>query len=513
VAQKLLYPLRDFSLGINDKDDPALIADNALVDAQNAIVGRGYVSKRYGYTKYNATALAAAVHLLYTFYKNSGNELLAVSGTKVYKDAAGTFSQIPFNVITALASNDVQMVTYKDRSQNDVVLIADQGKLKVYNGTNVGEVTPHTPTPSPGEADTVGANDLGTNFAAFRAIAIKQDRIFALANGNVKNRLCFCHRDPDLGYAVYDYWPAKYFYDMVSDQNDESITLRTFRNAVIVFNRRSMWSLTGDGTTVKDYNLWRINVPSGLIAKDSIAFVGNFIFYLSDDHVYRLFSTDQDYISAEIVSYNVENTLKGISAADKAQAKAIYFDNKYWLSFPSGLTLVYDVLLNAWTKFTNIAANGFIERDEELYFSHSSGYVYKFDPAVFSDDGVAISGKVKLKRQDYGFPVQDKKFRRAWFVAKQFDAESSTFSAKAIVDTVEILLEDKEGSTILSSDESLVWDEGDWDEASWDFKEMVQIETRLREKGKTIQYEITFDGLNQPFTLYQVVTEYKLKKP
>lgn len=511
---KLLYALPDFSYGLNDKSDPAIMADNSLSDVQNAIIGRGFISKRHGYTKYNAVAIPAAVKRLYTFYKNNGtSEFLAVSNAKLYKDAAGTFSQIPFNIITALTSSDTSMLTYKNRSLADVVLIADGGKLKVYNGTDVREVTPHTPT-TPEQTDP-GLNDLNL-LTNFRAIAIKQDRIFALGHPTVKNRLSFCHHDPTLGYAVYDYFPATHFFDLVSEQNDESITLRTFRNAIIVFNRRSMWSLTGDGRTINDYDLKRINVPSGCIAPESVAYVGNDLFYLSDDGIYSLYSTDRDYISAELVSVvkdgqggiisSVETTLKGISLADKAKAVGEYSDNKYYLSFPSGLTLVYDTILRCWTKWTNVPANDFLERNGVLYFSTNSGFIYKFDPTLFNDDGDAIPFMMKTKNTHFGNEAQIKKYRTCKIIAKQYESETSTFSLKVIIDDITIDIAD------ISTDESLVWDEGDWDETNWDFKNVVIKDAKLRKKGYNIQYMITNESDGQPLTIYRIDQVYKLKQ-
>lgn len=49
MSKKYLQPMRDFSLGIHDKTASNLIPDNALVEAQNAVLGRGSVSKRNGY--------------------------------------------------------------------------------------------------------------------------------------------------------------------------------------------------------------------------------------------------------------------------------------------------------------------------------------------------------------------------------------------------------------------------------------------------------------------------------
>lgn len=49
---KQLSGLRDFSAGINVKDAATLIPDNALTEAQNAIINKGYVSKRHGYERH-----------------------------------------------------------------------------------------------------------------------------------------------------------------------------------------------------------------------------------------------------------------------------------------------------------------------------------------------------------------------------------------------------------------------------------------------------------------------------
>jgi hypothetical protein len=512
VTQKLLYPLRDFSLGLNDKDDPALIPDNALTDVQNAIIGRGFIAKRDGYQKYNTAPLPGPASKLYTMYKNNGtNEFLAVSNLALYKDTAGVYAPVPFSGITTLTSNAVSMLTYKDRTLADVALIADGGKLKVYNGTNVQIVPTYTPTT--GEATDPGSNDL-VNLTNFRSIAIKQDRIFALGHATVKNRLSFCHHDPIKGYAMFDYWPATFFFDLVSEQNDESLMLRTFRNAIIVFNRRSMWCLTGDGRTINDYDLRRINVPSGCIAPESVAYVGNDLFYLSDDGVYRLYSTDRDYISADLVSVvqsgksitgSVETALKGISLADKAKAVGEYFDNKYFLSFPSGLTLVYDTILRCWTKYTNVQANDFIERDGSLYFSSANGYVYVFTPGTYNDDGQAIPFLMKTKNTEFGYDAQVKKYRTLKIGAKQFESQSSVFSLDAVIDDIVIHIDD------ITTDESGVWDEGNWDAVTWDFKNVVLKNAKLRKKGYNIQYLITNEIIDQPLVIYRLEQVFKIK--
>lgn len=518
MAQKLLQVLNDFSLGINETVSPNLIPNNALVDAENCILGKGFVKRRGGFVKYS-NQLLHPIKSLYEYFKNNGSkELLAVSDLKLHKNNNGVLETIPFNTITALSSSQPKMITYKDRNIKDVVLLADKGKLKVYNGTDVREVNPHTPkdntsTGGGNELTDPGTNDLA-NLTNFRAITLnKYERVFAAAHPTVKNRVSFCHLDPILGYAVYDYFPATHFFDLATIDNDEIVELKLFRDAVIVFCKRSIWAIYGDGRTLADYEIKKINVPDGCISSESIKEVGNNIFYLSDNHIYSLFSTDENFISAEIISHvketgsNIEQTLKSISLTDKEKAVAIFFESKYYLSFPSGLTLVFDTTLGSWTKYTNIKANSFLDQDGVLLFSSDSGYIYRFDDNVFNDDGQPINFSLALKNMDFGYPVNDKKFRRLWTIAQQYDVESSSFNVKAKIDYIERELTD------ISTDQSLVWGEGKWGEVHWGYKEVVQNSLRIRDKGKNIQLIISSNEIDQPLIIYGFALQYKLKKP
>lgn len=496
--------LRDFSLGLNDKDDAYMIDQRQLAAVQNAIIERGVISKRHGFKKYTPVAINA-IHKLYDFYKSDGTkEFLAVSNLSLYKDTSGTLGAIT----GALTSNSVQILTYKNRSLQDVVLLADGGGLKVYNGTNVSAVTAHTPTAP--ESTDPGSNDL-VNLTKFRAIAIKKDRIFAAAHATVKNRLSFCHRDPTLGYAVYDYWPATFFFDVATDENDEIVQLKVFRDAIIIFCKRSVWILTGDGRTITDYTLHRINVPSGCIAPDSVVEVGNFIFYLSDDHVYSLFSTDQNYVSAEPVNVNIESTLKAISKSDKEKARGYYFDNKYYLSFPDGTCLVFDTLLKAWTEWTNVQANSFLNRDGVLFFANNNGLIYQFDETIYNDDGTAIAFSMSTKNMDFGADINPKELRRMWVVNKQYPSTASTFTLQAVIDYNTYIITN-------NAEQPLVWGQGNWGSTLWGFVDVLQNEVDFRDlsdvnsKGKTVQFIISNTVLDQPISIYGLIVEYKLRK-
>jgi hypothetical protein len=52
MSDKLLGYLKDFSAGLNVQDAANLIPENTLTEAENAVIGRGFVSKRPGYEQH-----------------------------------------------------------------------------------------------------------------------------------------------------------------------------------------------------------------------------------------------------------------------------------------------------------------------------------------------------------------------------------------------------------------------------------------------------------------------------
>jgi hypothetical protein len=385
------------------------------------------------------------------------------------------------------------------------VLLADTGKLKVYNGTDVQDVSPHVPTGD--EPTDPGANDL-ISLNNFRAIAIKKDRIFAAAHPTVKNRVSFCYHDPFIGYAVYDYWPATHFIDIAPDENDEIVELKVFRDALLIFCTRSVWLLTGDGINLTDYQLTRVNVPTGCISPQSVQMVGNEVFYMSEDHVYSLYSTDQNYISSKVVSESIEETIQKYSHSDRQKAVGYTFENKYYLSFPDGSCLVFDVLLGAWVRWTNVKANSFLTKDGELYFSTDTGRIQRFQKNIYHDDGVAIDFYMKTKILDFKYPVNKKKFKRLWLIVKQYDGFISSYAIQSFIDFFQTV---DTGIIETTINDGAIWDESDWDNADWDFAELLQMELKIGKKGKNVQFMISNNNLNEPLTVFGLTVEFKLK--
>jgi hypothetical protein len=208
----------------------------------------------------------------------------------------------------------------------------------------------------------------------------------------------------------------------------------------------------------------------------------------------------------------IEPFIRGISQDNQKKSVGVYFQNKFFLSFPTGDTIVYDLSLpnplqdGAWARWTNVPANSWLTTDNILQFASNTGCIYKFVDNQYNDDGAAITDKIILKLYDFGSQTQYKKFKGLWIIAKQYDAQSSSFNVTGIIDYVPISLMDN------ATDQSLVWDEGSLDSASWDFIDVVVTPLRVRQQGRNIQLTITSDKVDEPFTLYGVSFLFKPKR-
>lgn len=491
------YPLMDFSNGMNISTAAHLIADTELVDAKNCVLGVGYVQKRDGYAKWKEFANKATE--LFEYTKQDGTkELLAVNNKQVYR-----LKNDAFEAITGtLTSDNVQFLLYEESNGDDVVLIADNGKLKKYNGTAITEVTPYTPTDQ--EKGDPGLNDM-VNLTNFRCLALKDGRIFGAGNDKVKNRISFTHIR-NTGVAAYDYWPATHYIDLAFEENDEIVTMTVFRDALIVFCKRTVWAIYGSGRKMDAYNVVKINVPTGCIAPKSVAVVENELYYLSERNVYALFSTERNFVSSRVASRNIEKNIASIN--NKETACAIYFHNRYLLSFQDGTTFICDTLMNpqspAWVYWTNVSANSFLNRNNELYFSSGTS-IFKFQEGLRNDDGQPICFKIVTKNLDFGSSDMIKKIRKMKIVAHQYEEESSEYDLSIIVDYV---MQQKKN---ISTDESGIWDEGDWDNVRWDFVDVTRQLSKIRLKGYNIQFIVENNYIDQPFKLYSFHIQFKLK--
>lgn len=190
-------------------------------------------------------------------------------------------------------------------------------------------------------------------------------------------------------FADYTNWVSTGFvYVPQSKTGDEITGMTIFQDNLIVFTRKTKYVLFGDDPG--NFVLRQSSGKKGAVNQSVIASDSNYIYFLSDDGIYR-YNGSQD----ELISDAVQTEIDDI--ADKTEGAAIVQGNYYRLYYPktgstkNDSTLLWDTLNNFWLKDTNTYVDKpFTTQDDTLIEGSSLiGAVYRAEQA-YSDLGRPI---------------------------------------------------------------------------------------------------------------------------
>jgi hypothetical protein len=182
-------------------------------------------------------------------------------------------------------------------------------------------------------------------------------------------RLCFFGNPQHPDYLFFsdiaskEYIPYFYTLQFTNDLQEPVNSVNKFMNILVVQSPSYTWGIKGDSPFPLSelegqiYQKITINPTIGCIAPHSVKNVRNQLYFLSKEGIFTLRA-----LYAEDNRYNVDpidRNIYNIVSRD-TNAIAAYFDNQYWLNFPTtGETLRYYVDKKAWVKDTYAAWNSF----------------------------------------------------------------------------------------------------------------------------------------------------------
>ena len=178
---------------------------------------------------------------------------------------------------------------------------------------------------------------------------------------------------------------------------------------LIVFNRNSIHQVTGQGK-VPTLSNQLLTDEVGLIARNTIAQVGNQILFLSDNGVYGLTFIDRYNLrGTELpLSESIQETINRINKATADKSVAVYFDNRYYIAVPTdgspvnNTLLIYNFLNKSWEsidsvdnsnlsgsdfEFTNLLVTG-SGLDKGVYVVNTDGGIHKLETEADGIDRV-----------------------------------------------------------------------------------------------------------------------------
>ena len=197
-------------------------------------------------------------------------------------------------------------------------------------------------------------------------------------------------------YGQFTFSPGK---------SDYIVATHSFsKDQLVVLNRESIY-VVSNTTDIKTASLSLITPELGCVARQSVVQVGAQIIFLSDNGVYSLDFQDLYNLRGRDlpISESINATIARITPSYAKNAKAVYFDNRYYLAVPldgsstNNYLIIYNFLNKQWESIDSIDnpvwrySRMLIAGDEDtrgVYTVNSSGGVHKIDGADVGVDSV-----------------------------------------------------------------------------------------------------------------------------
>lgn len=221
----------------------------------------------------------------------------------------------------------------------------------------------------------------------------------------------------------------------IPSPNTADPTLRgiPFQNNLVFFTRNRKWVLYG--TDLASFVLRESPAKKGATCDTAIATDGNFIYFLSDDGVYK-----HNGGTDIIISKKIEPLLANM--ASKTDVKISIFDNKLYMYYrPTGQAskldvLIYDIVYDQWLHDTNVniedASNWISQTDTRRQLTGSSlmGQLMYGETGT-SDLGKGIAFEYRTKYFSFGHPAAKHRIKRLY---PHLRGQSGNYSVNVSID-------------------------------------------------------------------------------
>ncbi|MFW6288028.1 MAG: hypothetical protein ACOC2J_04685 [bacterium] len=392
-----VFRINDFSGGLNEIGNQVEIGDNQTPSCQNCVFDEmGALVKRKGYKSILDTEIDAdKIDGIYLFHKKDGARYMIVA-------AEGSLYEV-------------------DESDGTTSILEYDGGGDVDDLNDTSEVSfttwGNTCYISTGHDDLLefDGDVVKTNSDAPRGTLITnhQNIIFISGNKNNPSELYYS----ELGTGDFsDYSTIK----VSTDDGDHINNIIKQQNNLVIFKTNSIHALYGSSEF--NFELREVQPNVGTISPRSVVNIMNRLFFLYRDGVYVF-----DGTSIKMVSEMITPSIKKI--VNPQETAAAWDSQRYYLAYSdrsgeeNSKVLVYNLLHESWTRFTNVPAAMFNNYDGsqdgsvnmgELYFGSSkSGQIYEMGEGK-SDDGDDIDLRYKTKYFNFQSPETVKTFRNIW---------------------------------------------------------------------------------------------------
>ncbi len=414
--------VNDFSGGMDSFNLPNVIEANQGVLVKNVILNRrGRLKKRKGVSIFAQDLSDVAWTGIGRFTPTATNDFLITASGGVVLRSTSVASWIVVN-----QGSPVSVTANKEFVQADKLLFILDGVNfpPYYDGTTYTEgIDPDDQT-----------TQTTTSAPIAKYGAWLRNYLF-LTNGAVeKDWIWFSNNLRPLHFTEGDIVKVN------TGDGQQVQWIKPFKlNELIVYKERSTWLLDITGVTpLVDWSLQPIIEDIGLIAPRTVASVGNDQWFLSSEPIgiRSLIRTNLDKIKTSLISVPVQDIFDGSGPSNLVinktvieKAAAVFFDNKYLLSYPAGIStvnntvLVFDLIPNSWYLITGWFVENWEIFDNNLYFIDSTdGRVLQ----AFDGNNDIASGPITTPVDEDGIIASDPAVSGPdfHFESKAFDFDS-----------------------------------------------------------------------------------------
>jgi len=448
-----------------------------LWDIYNGFISKDTgIEKRFGYDKKYSGQVASGAEILAQYeavYDDGSSDFFVCTATKILRWNSGGSSWDTLKTHGSSATS-VSIAQYGD----DVVF---------GDGVNATQVFT--------KGDSATSNlTMPSGVTTFKLLLVHNNRLWGVDPDNLPHYSALGNIEDwttagDAGAGYIDLL-------LYIPKGDQIYSMQVFSKAYICFFMSNHIVTYQIGTVASDFTLLQTTVNTGVRSEHGAISFGNDLYYLDQDTPKSMAaSTTSQELDLNDFSRGVfGNYYRDLMASASGERICMTkFLRRSWLVIhipigTGGEILIWDYVYKIWSGRwrTSDKINAIMEdKDGNLVFA-STGYVYKFNPDVFTDDGDTIEFYV-LTPYYYGSNGLD--YERIPYVEFISQTESTGvtlevsvfFEYESSASTYEVVSLESAGS---------LWDEALWDEALWDAS--GEDIYRVRSNGRGKMHRLSF---------------------
>lgn len=372
------FKIKNFAGGLNQALDDSALAVNQSRNAQNVDVSSGTLKVIGGYSKYVSNPLPAAVTRLMKFYKNNTTTgavtsyLLAATATAIYYWTGSAWTALA----TGLTSGDWDYLNYQISSTDVIIMGNGADVMKKWDGTTF--------------------SNLGGTPPVAKSISLHAERLWATGVKAYPNTVYYSDDlNPENWTGGEDAAGEVY---LPTWDGGVCIGVSNIFSDLVIFKTNNIFRVVGTYPSV--YEVKQVYSSVGAIAEKTIVSGNDRAFFLSKDGLYYYNGVSAYPLLGDMAKDVV------INPAYAKNAVSIIHKNVLYCAFPDGnstvnnAVFVYDLLNKNLMIWRGIAVTDFMEYEDKLLFTDSTGYVYTMDGNAVTFDGTNINAHWETPWQD-----------------------------------------------------------------------------------------------------------------